>query len=145
MTICRLLECIHNDRENDPLCGFDRPVEIGENGMCSYFEPDYEYRREQGRQRDKLRPWLEPNPGKIQNRDNGILIVEIQKLLMEAVDSPCGGLLASEIRQGLFNKDIEVTPQKIVNLITHRGMHIKTEDIAIGSKWVTMYSMEAKK
>ena len=144
MTVCRLLECKHNERHNDPLCGFNRPVERGTNGMCSFFEPDYEYRREQGRQRDKLRPWMKTNPGRIQSRDNGILLIEIQKLLMKAMDSPCGGLLASEIRQGLLEKGIIVTPQKIGNLITHRGENIKTVTNQItSSKWVNMYSMEA--
>ena len=146
MTVCRLLECKHNERHNDPLCGYDRPVEIGKNGMCSYFEPDYAYRREQGRQRDKRRPWLERNPGRIQSRDNGILIGEIQKLLMDAVDTEFGGLLASEIRQGLLDKGIIVTPQKIGNLITHRGENIKTVTNQVTpSKWVNMYSMEAEK
>jgi len=139
LTVCHLLECVNNNRKDDPHCVLTE-IEVDTKKQCLNFIVDSKYRQAQGRERDKTRPWLKPNDGRIQS--NGILIGEIQRLLVNAIESPCGGLLASEIRQGLLDKGIEAAPQKIVNVITYRGNGIKTDDITLGSKRVTMYSME---
>ncbi|GAI21856.1 unnamed protein product [marine sediment metagenome] len=51
MTVCRLLECVHNDRENDPRCTLERETEINDKGKCSMFKPDSLYLKEQFRER----------------------------------------------------------------------------------------------
>lgn len=148
MVNCQVLDCIHNNRDNEEtgLCTLDENKrEVDKVGSCTSNKRDPTYLETTLKRNLRERPWLKQNKGRIRYRDNGILIGEINRLIEDAVDSPCGGLLASEIRQGLLDKGIETTPQKIVNLITHRSNHIKTEDIAIGTKWVTMYSMEAEK
>jgi hypothetical protein len=65
MTICKLLECKHNNRQDISLCSLDRPIEIDEHGRCPFFEVDYDYLMAQGRERNKRRPWLKPNAGRV--------------------------------------------------------------------------------
>lgn len=74
MTVCKFLECKHNNRQDISLCSLDRPIEIDEHGRCPFFEADYDYLRAQGRERDQLRPWLKPNAGKINERKMRVLI-----------------------------------------------------------------------
>lgn len=47
MTVCRLLDCIHNDRGNDPRCTLERETELNDEGQCLNFKTDYEYLRTQ--------------------------------------------------------------------------------------------------
>ena len=67
------------------------------------------------------------------------LLDEIRLLLIDATANPCGGLFAAEIQLGLFDKGIEASTQRIVDLIRYRGKHIKIQPITVGSKWVNMY------
>ena len=50
MTICRLLECIHNDRENDPRCTLS-DIEVDLKKQCMRFKTDFPYLTEQFRNR----------------------------------------------------------------------------------------------
>ena len=50
MTICRLLECVNNDRLNDPCCTLSE-IEISDMGHCLMFKTDYPYLKEQFRKR----------------------------------------------------------------------------------------------
>jgi len=50
MTICRLLECVNNDRLNDPCCTLAE-IEISDKGQCLMFKTDYPYLTEQFRER----------------------------------------------------------------------------------------------
>lgn len=50
MTICRLLECVNNDRLNDPCCTLAE-IEISDKGQCLMFKTDYSYLTEQFRER----------------------------------------------------------------------------------------------
>ena len=70
---------------------------------------------------------------------SGELLDEIRLLLIDATANPCGGLFASEIRLCLQDKGMYVSLQKIVNLIRHRGKHIKIQNIAVGTKWLNLY------
>ncbi len=56
MTICHLLECIYNDRENDPHCTLSE-IEIDTKKQCTNFKTDFIYLTEQFRDR---RPALAP-------------------------------------------------------------------------------------
>lgn len=47
MTVCHLLECIYNDRGNDPRCTLERETELNDKGQCLNFKTDYEYLRTQ--------------------------------------------------------------------------------------------------
>ena len=72
--------------------------------------------------------------------NNGELAEKIRLLLIDAIDNPCGGLFVVEIQMMLFDKGIEVSTQKIVNLIRWRGRHIKIQPIMMPSnKWINMY------
>jgi len=72
--------------------------------------------------------------------NNGELAEKIRLLLVKAIDNPCGGLFVAEIQMMLFDEGIEVSTQKIVNLIRWRGRHIKIQPIMISSnKWINMY------
>lgn len=51
MTVCRLLECVHNDRGNDPRCTLERETELNDRGQCLMFKTDYSYLTEQFRER----------------------------------------------------------------------------------------------
>ena len=51
MTICHLLECVHNDRGNDPRCTLERETELNDRGQCLMFKTDYSYLTEQFRER----------------------------------------------------------------------------------------------
>ena len=73
------------------------------------------------------------------NPNNGELVKIIRRLLVKAIDNPCGGLFVSEIQMALFDEGIEVSIQKLVNLIRWRGKHIKIQPIAVGPKWMNMY------
>ena len=58
MTVCHLLECVHNDRGNQPQCQ-DEP-EISNQGSCLRFKTDHDYLRAQFRQRHGWGPkWIE--------------------------------------------------------------------------------------
>jgi len=72
------------------------------------------------------------------NRDNQILN-EIRLILLDNLDNPCGGLFNSEIQQNLADRGIHISPQKICLLIRHRGKHIKTHPVQVGSKWLNLY------
>lgn len=51
MTICKLLECINNDRLNDPRCTLEQETELNDKGQCLIFKTDYPYLTEQFRER----------------------------------------------------------------------------------------------
>lgn len=70
---------------------------------------------------------------------NEEILDEIRLLLLDSIDNLCGGLVASEIRLGLQDKGMYVSSQKIVNLIRHRGKHIKIQKIAVETKWLNLY------
>ena len=73
--------------------------------------------------------------------NNGELVKKIRRLLVKAIDNPCGGLFISEIQMALFDEGIEVSTQKLVNLIKWRGRHIKIQSIMMpGNKWMNLYS-----
>lgn len=74
MTVCHTLECINNNRLTPPRCKLTGEAELGEEALCIHFEVDFVYLRVQGRERDKQRPWLKPNAGKIHNRKTRVLI-----------------------------------------------------------------------
>ena len=72
--------------------------------------------------------------------NNGELVKKIQQILVKAINNPCGGLVVSEIQMALLDEGIEVSTQKIVNLIKWRGRHIKIQPITMpGNKWMNMY------
>ncbi len=50
MTICRLLECINNDRLNDPRCTLSE-IEVDTRKQCMNFKTDFTYLTEQFRNR----------------------------------------------------------------------------------------------
>jgi len=68
---------------------------------------------------------------------NGIrddrLMDEITRILLEAIDNPCGGLFASEIHLTLAEKDIHVSAKKIGQMIKYHGKRIKIQPININS------------
>jgi len=51
MTIGRLVECVYNDRGNDPRCTLERETELNDKGQCPMFKTDYPYLTEQFRER----------------------------------------------------------------------------------------------
>lgn len=72
--------------------------------------------------------------------NNGELAKKIRLLLVDAIDSPSGGLFVSEIQMMLLDEGIEVSTQRLVNLIRWRGRHIKIQPIMMpGNKWMNMY------
>lgn len=72
--------------------------------------------------------------------NNGELAKKIRLLLVDAIGNPCGGLFVVEIQMMLFDEGIEVSTQKIVNLIRWRGRHIKIQPITMpGNRWMNMY------
>ncbi|MBA7669763.1 hypothetical protein ES703_77896 [subsurface metagenome] len=72
--------------------------------------------------------------------NNGELAEKIQRILVNAIDSPSGGLFVAEIQMTLFDEGIEVSTQKLINVIRWRGRHIKIQPIMMpGNKWMNMY------
>jgi len=50
MTICQVLDCIHNSRGESPECKLAK-IEINDRCLCISFEMDHEYDRQQFRER----------------------------------------------------------------------------------------------
>lgn len=72
--------------------------------------------------------------------NNGELAEKIRLILVDAINSPSGGLFASEIQMALLDEGVEVSLSKIANVIKWRGRHIKIQAITMpGNKWMNMY------
>lgn len=50
MTICQVLDCIHNNRQDQPECKLSE-IKINDRCRCISFEMDHEYDKQQFRER----------------------------------------------------------------------------------------------